>query len=256
MTVYIMTWKLTSWSDQISRLRAVLRRGDAHEWIYAIEKGLSGYKHIQARFDVHLTFEELQIFLPGAHLEESHAQYNEWYERKEGKFISSTDTRDTLRMRFMPLKKWQQQALEYAMTQNDRRIDIYIDPEGGKGKSWLAGALWERGIAHTIAGVGTPRQIIADTASALSKDRRPIVIIDIPRAGKWTHELAEAIERIKDGLITDPRYTHNTINIRGIKIIVMTNTSPSRKWLSEDKWSTIHWIEDDMIYTRERERGL
>lgn len=63
-----------------------------------------------------------------------------------------------------------------------------------------------------------------------------MVIVDIPRASKIRPELYEALEEIKDGLVSDPRYAGKTRNIRGAKLVVFTNTALDEKRLSKDRW--------------------
>lgn len=87
--------------------------------------------------------------------------------------------------------------------------------------------------------IGSAESMIKDVASKMSKDRRPIVVIDVPRATKWNSQLYEAIEVIKDGLIDDPRYSSNALNIKGVKVLVMCNTKPKLDKLSEDRWVII-----------------
>ena len=65
---------------------------------------------------------------------------------------------------------------------------------------------------------------------------RPYVIIDLPRTAKWTDELYYAIEKIKDGLLKDPRYQSKTVNIHGVKVMVMCNHEPNVSKLSADRW--------------------
>lgn len=65
---------------------------------------------------------------------------------------------------------------------------------------------------------------------------RPIIAIDLPRTWKWTTDLYCAIERLKDGLLKDTRYNAKTIHIRGVKVLVTTNTFPKLDRLSEDRW--------------------
>lgn len=83
--------------------------------------------------------------------------------------------------------------------------------------------LWETGQAHYIRNKTSADRIIADLCSKMEKERRPYVLIDIPRAAKVTDGLIEALESIKDGLLDDDRYSGTTINVRGVKVLVMTN---------------------------------
>jgi len=82
-------------------------------------------------------------------------------------------------------------------------------------------------------------QMMASLAIQDREDGRPprrYVVIDIPRTWKWSKDLYCAIETIKDGLIVDPRYSARPINIRGVKVLVLSNDRPSLDKLSVDRW--------------------
>ena len=73
-----------------------------------------------------------------------------------------------------------------------------------------------------------------------------IIIIDIPRSLKWNIRLSTVIETIKDGLIYDSRYTGKVKHIRGVKVLVFTNSNPPLKALSIDRWDIVQ-IKDDTL---------
>ncbi|APG55809.1 rep protein [Macaca mulatta feces associated virus 5] len=113
---------------------------------------------------------------------------------------------------------------------------MWYDKVGNCGKSWFTGALWERGLAYVTA-ESKDDAVIKDIASDfLDHGYRPFVIIDLPRTAQWSNELYLAIERIKDGLIKDPRYNSRTVNIRGVKVLVCCNSLPKLDKLSKDRW--------------------
>lgn len=123
--------------------------------------------------------------------------------------------------------------------QGDREIDVWYDPVGGSGKSWLVNHMWETGKAHYVKPYKSVDKILMDCASKMSKDPREYLMINISRAAKIDDGLLEALEDLKDGLIDDPRYDSLTINIRGTKIVVMTNHELTKKQLGKlsiDRW--------------------
>lgn len=144
-------------------------------------------------------------------------------------------------MRFGKPDKHQQAVLDKLDKTNDRQIVVWITESGGWGKSWIAGHLWEIGKAHVCQSCDTVKGMVQDIASDYIKHGyRPYIVIDIPRTWKWTKDLYCAIERIKDGLIKDTRYDSKTINIRGVKILVLTNEEPKFDKLSEDRWVPVY----------------
>ena len=260
--------------SSFAEIMAVIRQLDIHKWIVGAEVGSGGYQHWQCRFKTRLKPEErieglewdlktatvkqkkrtvgpaeqltekLRALIgegPSIHTEECSDNWE--YEAKEGAYLASWDTMEARSTRF-GRPTWQQEvALQALRDTNDRQVVVWYDPKGNIGKSWLTNHLYEQGLAYVIpATMSNVEGIIKTTASLAVKDRdagyppRPYVIIDIPRSWKWSDQLYTAIESIKDGLIMDPRYAAQPINIRGVKVLVMTNTMPVINKLSRDRW--------------------
>lgn len=157
------------------------------------------------------------------------------YERKEGKFWTSNDTKEILQCRFGKLRKNQRQVLERIKRQSVREIDVYLDTHGNRGKTFLTIHLWETGQALVVPRASTTAEkLSAFICSAYAGE--PIIIIDIPRARKPTPELYECMEEVKDGLVFDHRYSGRARNIRGVKMLVFTNHKLDLKQLSDDRW--------------------
>ena len=227
---------------------------DGKKYVIGYEKGRNGYRHIQGRIQISANTDYKIVERIGKHKTRTrngsrmfdklsgcgiHCEKTEqWtdYESKDGYFISSDDTMEVRAQRFGTHTEDQKAVLRLLESNNDREVTVWYDQTGNVGKSWLTGHLWERHKAHYIRMTGSAESMIKDTCSKMSKERRPIVIIDIPRATKWNNDLYQAIEVIKDGLIDDPRYSSNAINIRGTKVLIMCNTKPKLDKLSEDRW--------------------
>lgn len=219
-------------------IRMILDLFDIKHFTIGIEEGKDGYQHYQMRVTVSGDdfFERVHDLEPQWHLEKAESRSDE-YERKEGRFWSSEDTEEITRQRFGKLTIGQEIVMGTLDRNNDRQITVWVTIKGGYGKSWLAGHLWETGKAHVCQSQDTVKGMIQDIASEFIKHGwRPYVVIDIPRTWKWTDDLCCAIERIKDGLIKDTRYEAKTINIRGVKILILTNETPKLHKLSEDRW--------------------
>lgn len=209
-------------------------KNDIHKWIIAKETGNDGYKHWQIRFQWRGTFQGLKELFPKAHIEED-AQNDYTYEKKDGEYLSSDDGIGQLQTRFGSLRTNQKRILANLDEQNDREIDVIIDPYGNTGKTWLARYLYQRGrgfyVPPTITDARTLIQYVAN-----GYDKEPYVVIDIARSTKWTNALYVAVETIKDGLIYDARYKTTVRDIHGVKVLVTCNESPVLKKLSRDRW--------------------
>lgn len=237
--IYMITLPRTHTYAEFNALMRYMRKNDVHKWVVGAEQGKTGYDHWQIRLQIGKTWEEVKRdFGAKAHVEEASDKWT--YECKEGMCWKSSDRAENRMQRFGKLRYAQKRIIEHLEATNDREVVVWYDEEGNAGKSWLTGALWERGLAYFAVADTSGKTIVMDIASEYLKNGwRPYVIVDIPRAGKWTPELYEAIERIKDGLIKDPRYSSEAVNIHGVKILVNTNTMPKLDKLSKDRWKII-----------------
>lgn len=215
------------------RFFEMIEQWDIHKWVYAVEKGKHGYKHVQGRFQTSKSFEEIKKQLPGAHIEEASDTWE--YERKGGRYLTSEDTPEIIKVRFGKPRRVQIYAERVLQSTNDREVMVWIDEQGNCGKTWFTIHLWETGKAcYVPPTLGTPKEIIQWVHSAYNHE--PYIIIDIPRSWKWNEALYTAIETVKDGLVYDPRYTARMRNIRGVKVMCVTNTCPKLDKLSADRW--------------------
>lgn len=225
-------------------LKVMLEKNDVKSWTIGFEVGKDGYRHYQVRLvsSNDAFFEWIKAHIPTAHVEKA-VQESGDYERKSGSFISSSDTNEIRQVRFGSLRKLQKKILQEVNTQGDREIDVYLDPEGNHGKTWLTIHLWETGKALVVPRAScTPEKISAFVCSAYKGE--PYIIIDIPRSRKIDTGLYECIEEIKDGLVFDHRYQGRIRNVRGAKIIIFTNIPLDTKKLSHDRWK-LHGIKEE-----------
>lgn len=238
-------------SVQLVKMMQFMIDEDVHKFIIGTETGMKGYDHWQVRIKIrNLTDEEKKDyqFLKAHFGESAHIEpcSDTWeYERKEGIYWDDGDfipeRIERLKTRFgIPNKGWQANYLKLVSTADVRTIDVAYDPEGNMGKSWLINHMWETGQGHYIPPhLSTIEKLIQSVADLYIKEWRPYVLIDIPRAYKWSPQLYTAIETVKDGLVVDPRYNMRTINIRGVKVVVMCNVRPDESKLSRDRWRII-----------------
>lgn len=216
---------------------------DVHKWTLGAETGKGGYKHWQVRLKISLSleeaFEQIKVIFPEAHIEEASDTWT--YECKEPMHWTSEDRPEVLRTRFGHPRWYQKEVIEAVLQTSDREIAYWFDEKGCQGKSWLVNHLYETCQAWYVPPtLKTVEGIIQWTASVyINNGFREILVIDIPRSWKWSKELYTAIEAIKDGLIYDPRYHAQMVNIRGVKILVLCNTVPKFDNLSADRWLAV-----------------
>lgn len=225
-------------------LRILKLKSDVKKYTIAKETGEGGYEHWQARFDSSDPdlFERWTGIEPGLHLEPASTECDD-YERKGGRYWSSSDTVEIRQCRFGEPRGWQKELIAEIKKQSVREIDVILDPDGNKGKSWLSIHLWEQKQAMVVPRYScTSEKLSAYICSA--HDGEPIVIIDIPRSNKPKKDLYETMEEVKDGLVFDPRYRGRCKNIRGCKVVVFTNEKLDLKALSSDRW-ILHGVTPD-----------
>lgn len=238
----IKTYMMTIPRERCSkkRIKVLFDTFDCKKWIIAAEEGKGGYKHWQVRVQSSdpnfFTDAQEMLMGTGAHIEEAQDQWE--YERKEGKYECSWDTPEALRQRLGKLRPWQETVLERARTQNDRQIDVWYDPRGNHGKTWLAKHIMETGQGLIIprADMREPRQC-CDFIYRRWKHGMEYLIFDIPRTFNVnTNGIYELIEEVKDGLIFSTKYEGGWVNISGVKVIVFTNNKLDENKLSWDRW--------------------
>ncbi|QIR82269.1 replication associated protein [Chicken smacovirus mg5_1081] len=261
VTLYMLTIPQTYPKRAI---KLMIELNDCKKWVVAKETGRGGYKHWQIRLATSnpefFVLEQKKIVtndgieqkvtikkgwlpknIPEAHCEECNDVWD--YERKEGNFWTSEDTDEVRRVRFGKLRPIQRDILAQLNQQGDRQIDVWLDKSGNHGKTWLSQHLYERGEAMVVPRSScSPEKLSAYVCSAYRGEG--IIIIDIPRSRKISPELYESIEELKDGLVFDHRYSGRCRNIRGVKVLIFTNTELDTKKLSHDRWR-LHGISKD-----------
>lgn len=166
---------------------------------------------------------------------------DEWkYERKEHQYTSSEDTTEILKIRYGKLKENQIKILNHVMKQGDRNVTICYDKIGGHGKTYLNLWLFEHGRALVVPRASTTGEKLSAYVCS-TYDGEQIICIDIPRSRPITPELYEALEELKDGLVFDHRYSGKCRNIRGVKVLVTTNSRLETNKLSKDRWNPIDY---------------
>lgn len=245
----MQTWMLTGpRTIHKKEIRELFEQCDVKEYIIAMETGKGGYEHWQIRCKASrpdfLTY--VHDREPKFHIEKAETESME-YERKEGRFWTSEDTKEIRQCRFGRLgdngKIWQRQLMKRLKKQSVREIDVVLDPSGNKGKSFATVHLWEVGEALVVPRNQTTAERVSGFICSAWKGEW-LIIIDIPRSGKPSKALYETMEEIKDGLVFDWRYAGRTRNIRGTKLVVFTNEPLNLKGLSNDRWK-LHGIRKD-----------
>lgn len=219
----------------------MLQELDAKRWIIARETGTSGYEHWQCRCSVSGNLGEW-IRRQGLNWYFDTANEVWDYEQKTGDYWCSWDSVQTRILRYGRLTPLQRTILRSVDSQSVRMVTIWIDPQGGNGKSWLFlhGILQGRVLPVPAYGISAKR--LSGWLHSAYRGQ-PIIWIDIPRAQKIDTDLWSAIEEAKQ-IVYDWRYHSEWTITYGVKILVTCNnylTKENYKALSKDRWD-VHVI--------------
>lgn len=223
----------------IDGIKQVLSNLDVKDAYIGSETGASGFRHFQ--FAVHCSG-DLSEYADnnslGWHIEDC-ISWDEAvdYCRKSGNYLYIGHNREERYYHWakgrglLPIWRY---ALFKLASQNDRCIDIWIDTEGGHGKSFTNYVLQRRGFAFCVDG---DKHLMENIA--MNYDNEPIMIVDIPRAEKIDSDLVKTLENLKNGIVATGKYQGSKKYFRGVKILVFTNhyvPTEINKKLTPDRW--------------------
>jgi len=129
-----------------------------------------------------------------------------------------------------PLRKWQQDFLDYvAANDNDRVVFWVYDEKGGSGKSMLASHLRGQGYIQLDGKV-------ADMAYMFDAGCKGVLFnLARTRADTIDH-LYKFCEDVKDGYIISPKYQSRSVSFASKTVIVFSNFAPDHTKWSQDRY--------------------
>lgn len=136
------------------------------------------------------------------------------------------------------LYTWQKEILYIIRNEkpNDRKVNWFVDYEGGKGKSQFCKFLFFHKLANIIKG-GKASDI--KNLLLTSKNSRDI-IFDFSRSTENEYVSYTCIEELKDGYLYSTKYEGGCKLIATPHIFVFSNFEPKREKLSSDRWNIIY----------------
>jgi Putative viral replication protein len=131
------------------------------------------------------------------------------------------------------LLDWQQHLdAVLGLDPDDRKILFYVDPEGGKGKSWF--------VRHQMSKRPDETQFLSvgkrdDLAYAIDETKR-IFLFDLPR-GTMEHFQYTVLEKLKDQLVFSSKYTSRVkVLPEPVHVIVFCNEEPDMTAMTGDRY--------------------
>lgn len=150
------------------------------------------------------------------------------------------------------LKPWQSQVLELIEPEipDDRTVHWIYDQQGCMGKTVFSKYLFSEQQAVIATGGGA--KDIACLLACLVKDGRDLndkttFIFNFPRSTEgisW-----KAIEMVKDGMITSPKYESSTLVFNSPHVICFSNEMPDLTKLSADRWVIWTIVNDELVHS-------
>jgi len=131
---------------------------------------------------------------------------------------------------FVP-RPWQQDVIDLIQTEPDDRTVVWVtDPQGGRGKTRLAGHLISNYGAIQLSGA------IAHMAHAYAETKNRVVVFDITRAAEErTNHLYTFAEMLKSGRIFSTKYRSRMVRFTPPHVLIFSNQSWDRSLFTADR---------------------
>lgn len=115
---------------------------------------------------------------------------------------------------------------------DDRTVNFFVDPEGGKGKTWFQKMYWSKNKDDVqLLGVGK----IVDVAYAIDETKR-VFLFNVPRTAMQYLQYT-ILEQLKDRFIFSTKYQSSMkVVTRPCHVIVFCNEPPDMTKMTADRY--------------------
>jgi len=250
--------------DKISReqVDSFLQEHCKH-WVFQQERSDSGFLHYQMRFSLQVRrrTKELGKLLSnldmGCHVAptvtDNMLPSKAFYclkpdTRVDGPWASEDPKPIVLprQLQGCTLRPWQQQVVDDVEIFDSRTINVIIETEGNKGKSFLGTWVGIHRIGMSIPPLNDYKDIMR---VVMSRPVSKLYIIDMPRSieQKKLAGLYGGLEELKSGHAWDDRYSFKEIYFDSPSIWIFTNVEPNLSYLSRDRWKLWKIVDNELI---------
>lgn len=233
--LYRWFFTLKAEAIQLSQLFEVLKEISKY-FTFSLEKGKEGgYEHYQGCFSLYNKerFHTVKNhFPPSVHLEGC----KDWYAARN--YCSKDDThiagpwteKSNMCKILKVLRPWQADLEQELVMSNsdDRHILVYIDKEGGKGKSQFCKYMAVKHNAIVLQN-GAKKDL------AYCLDNPKIVLFNLSRDTEMRLNY-DAIESIKDGMIFSPKFESKMKLFDSPHVVIFSNFDLDYNRMSKDRW--------------------
>lgn len=134
------------------------------------------------------------------------------------------------------LHEWQKNVLkEINNKPNDRKIIVYVDKKGGKGKTQLCKLLCAKHDALCVSGKSGDMKYAIVKFKEINHFYPKIILFDVPRCNV-DYISYEGLEKIKDGLFFCGKYESCQVIMNSPHIYMFMNEDPDTDKCSDDRW--------------------
>lgn len=131
------------------------------------------------------------------------------------------------------LRPWQQELSdELSADADDRSVQFYVDPVGGKGKTWFQQwLLTHRPDDVQVLGVGK-----RDDLCFAIDNSKSVFLINVPRGGMEFLQYT-VLEQLKDRMVFSTKYQSVLKTFpKNVHVVVFSNEDPDLSKMSEDRY--------------------
>jgi len=148
-------------------------------------------------------------------------------------------------------KPWQQELLDEVKTKPDsRHVLWYYDPFGNSGKSFIAKhmGMYRGAFVSTKANTYHVATSIDEFLKQNGSNSILVVIFNFTRQ-QACHKIYQALEELKDGMITSEKYKGRTMYFPHPHLVCMANYIPDIETMTPDRWD-IRTLQNDKVVKR------
>lgn len=259
-------WAFTWWveGDENRQKLEEWLKGHCKKWVFQTERGTeNGGLHFQGRMSLTTRKRKSEVLnlldslckIKAVHLSEEHEEESSSF------YAMKTDTKvagpwtDKDKPKYVPKAwenapemAWHPECMQMLEDSNRRELVLVIDEKGETGKTVLTRKLVTKGAFEVPSFLGGAKDLMRAAYGALDGTdpaRIHTLILDIPRSQAEAHkrfwwDACTALEKLKDGVIVEDRYTFRIRYIEPPRILVFTNTMPPVEALSRGRWKILN----------------
>lgn len=211
-------------------------------YIFQEETGKCGTPHLQGYIEFKKKVRPMSILNNKIHWEKTKnvnasIAYCSKSDTRSGEIFSNfTFDEELILLNEDNLYEWQKQILkEISIKADDRKIIVYVDKQGGKGKTQLCKLLCAKYNALCVSGKSSDMKYAIVKFKEINGFYPKIILFDVPRCNV-NYISYDGLEKIKDGLFFCGKYESCQVIMNCPHIYMFMNEDPDTDMCSADRW--------------------